>query len=224
MATPPIAGGLEAQVVLQANTAFSRDAVVNTFHFDRSGSSVPLATVLPLVRDALIAFYNTAPTGISANPLAYWISSLMDRSANVSKIKIYDLSASAPRVPTTYSFTLGTFASGDAGLPTEVSCCLSMKTAMPVREQRGRIYAGPLVSQAVNLDPPYIHVAGGLINTLRYAGANLRDAANPTAGMPALAIYSRKLNQMHAVTNFWVDNEFDTQRRRGRRATTRSTT
>jgi hypothetical protein len=30
-------------------------------------------------------------------------------------------------------------------------------------------------------------------------------------------------NLMHAVTEVWVDNEFDTQRRRGHRATTRVT-
>lgn len=223
MATPPLANALEAQVILAGLTGFSRDNVVNTFHFDRSGSSVPLATTLPLVRDALIAFYNGVPVGGGANPLANWLSVLLDRGANKSTIKIYDLSTTAPRVPTVYTFTLGAAASGDTGLPTEVAMCLSMKTADLTKRGRGRVYIGPLVSGAINLDPPNIHPNGGLLNSMRYAGRDLRDAANPSAGMPKLSVYSRLSNTMHEVTSFWVDNEFDTQRRRGHRATLRVT-
>ncbi len=223
MPTPPLANALEAQVVLAGTTGFPRDNVVNTFHFDRAGSTVPLATVLPLVRDALIGFYNSAPTSTSANPICNWISTLMDRGANKSTVKIYDLSQPAPRVPTIYQFQLGAASSSDTGLPTEVAMCLSLKTATLTRRGRGRVFIGPLVQPAVVFDPPNIHPNGGLLNSLRYSGADLRNAVNPSAGMPAWSVYSRLANVMHTVTEVWVDNEFDTQRRRGHRATQRVT-
>lgn len=225
MATPPLAGALEAQVILASNTGFSRDSVVNTFHFDRVGTA-PLGTVLPLVRDALVGFYNAGPIptgGGSANPIANWISSTISRVSNASTIKIYDLSLAAPRVPTVYQFTLGAYATGETGVPLEVAMCLSMKTNLPTRRGRGRIYIGPLVSGAINLDPPNIHPNGGMLNSLRWSGANLRDSFSAEAGMPRWSVYSRMGNLMHAVTEVWVDNEFDTQRRRGHRATTRVT-
>jgi hypothetical protein len=223
MPTPPLADALEAQVVLAGTTGFARDNVVNTFHFDRAGSTVPLGTVLPLVRDALIAFYNGVPVGGGANPLCNWMSILLDRAVDHSLIKIYDLSVAAPRIPTTYTWQLGVANSGDAGLPTEVAMCLSMKTALPTRRGRGRVFVGPLHSSSIVIDPPNIHPNGGLMNSLRYAGRDLRASANPSAGMPVWSVYSRLSNQMHAVTDVWVDNEFDTQRRRGHRATLRVT-
>jgi hypothetical protein len=85
------------------------------------------------------------------------------------------------------------------------------------------VYIGPLHNSAVVIDPPVVKPDGSLLNTLRYAGRDLRASVNPAAGMPAWSVYSRLSNEMHAVTEVWVDNEFDTQRRRGRRATTRVT-
>jgi hypothetical protein len=104
-------------------------------------------------------------------------------------------------------------------MPLEVSACLSYHGSaegVPAARQRGRVYIGPLQTQVLTVSSgvPEPIMLGELIDTLVTKGQNL-------AGNGALAddgwhwaVYSRVNELAYNITGGWVDNEFDTQRRR----------
>lgn len=222
MPLPPTPTGIFAQVVIPAGTGFSRDDCVNGFYFHTPGVATGTDAERDYVADTLVAFYNdTHSSGVP--PLATFISSLMSRTANKAIIKTYDMNDSHPRQPRVRNWTLGAAASSDNGLPTEVACCLSFSTnEIHGKSSRGRVFIGPLHSQVIVLDPPNVHMNGSFTNSLRWAGRFLMDADVGVTNSSKWSVYSRKYNELHPVQNAYVDNEFDTQRRRGHRATIRT--
>lgn len=118
-------------------------------------------------------------------------------------------------------------------LPLEVAVCLSFTgassalhtgTAVPLaRRRRGRIYTGPFI-EGVLANPGtgdlYPEIDPGYVATLTFAAHRL---ANSAAALDLVwCIYSRTARQITAVLGGWVDNEFDTQRRRQVKADTRT--
>jgi hypothetical protein len=217
-------GRVAAQVVFQGTSNLPEDIFVNTFHFLVESDPVTTADA-DRVQAALLSFYNTihAP---ATSPLANSISDTVSRTANATTTKVYDLGEPAPRVPVkTYSWTLGTGA-GSIGLPNEVALCLSYQTDIGSgdnpRTRRGRIYVGPCQSNnAVGLGGdviPNATMIGRLTASASYLAA-LGDAPSPTV---TWCVYSRVEDQFFAITKGWVDNAFDTQRRRGRKAQART--
>lgn len=222
MPAPARPGGIAAQVVLASTTGMGRDDTVNTFHFDTGGSAAIIQPQFDYVSTQLASFYNTSHHA-STNPLCSWLSAWIDRSANKAMIKLYDMGAAHPRQPHIYFFTLGAASPSDTGLPPEVALCGSYKAATLVGPSgRGRIYLGPLHANAVTQDQPHVHPATNLINGLAYSINFLYSLPGTGADASRWSVYSRKLNELHPVTAGWVDNEFDTQRRRGHRATVRT--
>lgn len=127
-------------------------------------------------------------------------------------VKIYDAQKPAPNYP------LATAANGTGMLATgvtrEVALCLSYYSTWNRPSYRGRLYL-PAV------------FAGGALSlrptpTQRANIASFRTVL--TSGLPAgtnWVVYSRKMNQSFGVSNWWVDDEWDTVRSRGMKATTR---
>jgi hypothetical protein len=116
------------------------------------------------------------------------------------------------------------------GLPDEVACCLSYRhfpydAGINPQSQRGRIYFGPLNPDAFEGSgggdewntPP--RPATAFKNILAAAASDLEDANDADN---TWIVYSRVLDQGFAVTDGWIDNAFDTQRRRGVAATART--
>jgi hypothetical protein len=105
--------------------------------------------------------------------------------------------------------------------PREVALCLSFRGAENVPRQRGRIFCGPVNAQterpADAIRTICLSLATGLANI---GGTNVdwcvfsRASVGPTGGLA---------DAFHPVKQAWVDDEWDTQRSRGLRATTRST-
>ncbi|HEY9016357.1 MAG TPA: hypothetical protein VIM84_14990, partial [Gemmatimonadales bacterium] len=172
MASPITPGGIAAQVILKAKTGFPRDDVVNTFHFRKADITPAWVDQANDVADTLESFYNE-PHGAGANPVCWYISSLIERATGAGIIKVYDLGQPSPRVPSIWPLTLGAGAGSDNGLPTEVSICGSYKgTAPQPRRGYGRVFIGPLHSNVVLLESPHVHMNSqavtAVVNAMRY--------------------------------------------------------
>lgn len=177
----------------------------NTWHFEADD-----LTALQLCFNALKTFYNTMTGSMSS----------MVRQTGW-EFKGYDDSDPMPRYPVLTETWSLTGAPSGAPAPPEVALCLSFQgdktSGVPQARRRGRIYF-PYV------DASTIHTDGrpttGLTSTLNAAGDALLTASLAAASW-AWMVFSVVSPGYTSVTNGWVDNEWDTQRRRGRKATAR---
>jgi hypothetical protein len=137
--------------------------------------------------------------------------------------KVYDRSDPIPRAPVIEGTWVLTSTPTSSTSPPEVCCCLSFQgdkeSGVSQARKRGRIYFGPI-------DTQYISNTGrpetALINALVSAGDALLTESVAATGW-TWCVFSASTGDSFPVTNGWVDNEFDTQRRRGRLATARTT-
>jgi len=187
----------------------AEDAVVNTWHFDTA--AIDLATAAQELSKDLGAFY------VALRPI---MSSVLRTLA----FRFYDLGTPAPRAP-----VQGTFATWTppptsfVPLPAEVALALSFYSSRNLPRQRGRIYVGPLNTSASG------SIAAGDVDVRPSTSAvqSVADAAKLLAdnvsvkGM-RLGVFSTVDNLLRPVTAGWVDNGYDTQRRRGGKATSRT--
>lgn len=192
-----------AQITIPMDSGLPEDAATNTLYFDADTEGD-----LDDVHDALSDFY------IAIDGL---YSSLVDGLGVV--VNYYRMSDPEPRTPVKTNGML-TWVTDSSASPTEVALVLSYQAAkisgLPQSRRRGRIYIGPLgggLSDRPN--------AVGQINPLVAAAQGLLDAST-AATTWTWAQYSPTNNEGANVVSGWVDNEWDTQRRRGRAATSRT--
>lgn len=130
----------------------------------------------------------------------------------VFTVKAYD----AQKAPPSYPLATATNGTGsiNSSLPREVALCLSYYSNFNRPSYRGRLYIpGHFIGGPLTLRPS----AGQMANALAW-GVTL------TSGLPAnhnWVVYSKKLGVANGVNRTWVDDEWDIQRSRGLRGTTR---
>jgi hypothetical protein len=213
------------QVVLDRDGLLPEDAVVNTWHFeaDAGGGSDrdKWDLDMPGLLDRVELFYVTV-AGIFAPTLA-----------GTGRIKAYDLSDAKPRVPRVVQEFTFVPSTSDA-LPAEVALCLSFKGAtesgVNMRRRKGRVFLGPLARTMIDGGTPVADVRPGTGNVSSVLTA-AEVMATGGSGTFRLSIYSPTSDPGETMVDaawndaveFWVDNAFDTQRRRGARATARQT-
>lgn len=220
----PIDHIVSSQVSFEDDSALPRDRSVNTFHFFNTvnpGGLPPSAADLDELDAAIVSFYKTAHTG-STNALQGFFSSTL---SGVWTIKHYLLSQALPRSPIRVT-TPAVIAPGGSAMPQEVALCLSYQAAkisgFNQRNRRGRIYFGPLAQTALGSTAARPNNnTDQLVPTLVAAGKFLVGHTWASAGW-RWVVYSHKFQTQATITDGWVDNEFDTQRRRGYRPTTRT--
>jgi hypothetical protein len=192
------------------------DRTVNVWHFEGPGSYVEDV-------DNAISLMNAFYTQISStqvNPIGYFLSPWVARAATRTA---YNMDAAIPRVPTTEALTLPT-SGGANGLPNEVAVCLSFEGAPPhTARRRGRVYIGPLWNGAG------VSVAATSASDGRVSDTLIHDltvAADllmlPLGGVVWVIRSSLPTPNYVPVVSGWVDNAFDTQRRRGQASTART--
>lgn len=202
-------GLIRAQARLAANTNIPEDVTTNTFHYIGVESDPQLSAVA----NVITAFY------ISVN------NYLSPSLSGAIEVVQYAMSDPEPREPiSVYTDDIGTV--GENGIPQEVALCISYKASpvsgSPPARRRGRIYLGPLSTQAL----------GGELDVETGSQPNaifLNDAVDAFVAMVdgigeedgAFVVYSPTSADSFGVVEVWADNEWDTQRRRGRRATSR---
>ena len=214
---------LLANVILNSSTGLAKDRVVNTFHIDTTGTPATVAAAWAL---NLTSFYKDVHSPGTLAIGAY-LSGDLSRAAAAHSMKFYDLGDPKPRAPIyEYVWQLASLSGSGANLPKEVAACLSYRTVptsgIPPARQRGRLFIGPLntnvLSGASTVNPT---LDSGFINALKGGASYLVGLGTPASGR--WMVYSRALGGIgYLVTNGWVDNAFDTQRRRGLAPTARN--
>jgi hypothetical protein len=134
--------------------------------------------------------------------------------------KVYDAEGAPPNPP------LGMFAGPAIGTqtpgPREVALCLSARGAPALsgrppgllKTERGRTFIGPLSTQYIAAERPSAFLQGRLLDV----GSNIKAI---TISQPGF-LWSAG-SDLVQVSEIYVDNEWDTQRRRGLRPTGRVT-
>lgn len=207
---PTLAGAALVQVVWDHSSALPRDALVNTLCFDvhNAGSSSSWKPLLSSVVGNGIG----AAAGSNGGLLGHMAECL----AGTYTVKVYDLGQSEPRDAFEEQFPFTVNAS-TVPLPNEVALCLSFKTSQGnvSPSNRGRIYFGPLNGSSCVAEDAHHNAipSTGLQSALLNLGTRLYDGA--IGNDMEWAVYSRKNNSLGLIQNCWVDNAFDTQRRRG---------
>lgn len=202
-------------VIFDAESNIPEDSVVNTFHFVQSGPLVDANNV----RDMLKDFYETQAPGASARVAQY----MSNQFKTTARVQMYNLDQPKPRPPV-YESTFTHAPGSTQVLPREVALVLSFQASREAGElqsrRRNRIYLGPLNTAGLvggtSLPAPQ------LITALTCAGAEMLRASN-AAFTWDWRVYSPTDNNYHPIDNGWVDNAWDTQRRRGRSPTARTT-
>lgn len=203
-------------------TGLPEDIVQNTFHVH---ADLELSTSqLEELTNAFGTFYQA---------IDQYLAPVLSPTVTTT---VYDLSDPEPRVvihEDSRALTLST----QHSIPEEVALCLSFQ-ALPVagqnqRRRRGRVYIGPLSLDAGTVPDSKRYVPNtALITALTQAAEDLSHDLNDVAegsvvtGQPInvyWVVYSQVGGTVSRVEEAWVDNAWDTQRRRGRGATARTT-
>jgi hypothetical protein len=124
------------------------------------------------------------------------------------EVRAYDFDGVLPTGPPVAVATANQAVANGVPGPREVAICLSYRAGPSTPRSRGRIYLGP-VSNFTTL--------GEYVDGPRGGGANqlgLRLANIVTLGAQ-WSLYSRTVQGFAAITNWSVDNAWDTQRSRG---------
>jgi hypothetical protein len=197
---------LRAQVVLQNRNNHPADAVVNTFHFTSDVGKTD-----PDLVTGLISFYNTVHAP-GTNSIGYYLSNNLSRNAGTMRIKVYDMAEPKPREPVESIWALDDLGSADP-LPNEMAACLSFYADRNLARRRGRVYIGPLMSNAgaEDLTAGDVRLTNGFRDALVGGGTYLLTLP----GSATWCTHSTVDNAWRPVTAGWVDTAFDVQRRRG---------
>lgn len=126
-----------------------------------------------------------------------------------------------------FPFTLDAATGSTWPLPLEVAVCVSFtgetssQPGVPVASRRGRVYIGPLQSNAIDTSVDgFPNPSSGIMTALAGAASRLAALGGPGDGW--WSVFSRTRWAWTPVESGWIDNEFDTQRRRDLDATTRT--
>lgn len=215
-----VVGGIRVQAVFQGVSGLPEDRYVNTWHFADTGGGPTVDADFDAAIAKLEEFYmvNNPITGSKVwNLLA---GANFDQTG--SQWRCYNLEQDIPRTP--YIVSMATFPAdaASAALPSEVAMCLSYRGLVSTPSTRGRLFIGPLNASVVTTGSAPAIVDVNARNTLVQAAERLRTSA----GGPIWSILGGNGaggQQMVTIAGGWVDDAFDTQRRRGEVATTRTT-
>lgn len=202
---------VRAQVILHTVDALSANYLTNSWCF-RTSDDPGSADFLDYT-NCFKDFYDDL-AGILGAPLAQ----------NGHEVKYYDLEQA---VPPNYPLAINNWnlASNPSttGLPSEVAICLSfqgVKTpGFPQNRRRGRVYLGPIATSINTAARPSSGARSQICDAAATLCSNLKAADAP--GL--LSVWSHVDNDAVEVNDGWVDDTFDTQRRRGVQSTSRTT-
>jgi hypothetical protein len=200
---------LRATSTLLLSSGLPNDVVSNTTYWQYTTSSASDAY------DEISARIEAAYADIST-----YLSVAVSRNVGSSEITMYDMADTEPRVPVREdTFTLG--GAESAGLmPTEVALVLSFHgpfaSGVANARRRGRLYLGPWTLERCDYRPDSTLIGacidfGETLSTNIGAADVLWSQHSPTASTE------------FAVVGGWVDDAWDTQRRRGYEPATRTT-
>lgn len=173
-----------------------------------------------LARDAFVITPHFNDSGVGTDPdslcedLADAIDTLIGASgAHQIEVKAYDAQGSVPVFPQGQAIR-NVGGAPASSVPREVACCLSFYSERNRPRYRGRLYIPlPILGLPAGVRPSTAcqDAVGAFAQVFQDLGGVDVD----------WSVFSRADNVARPVTNWWVDNEWDTIRSRGLRATGR---
>ena len=203
-----IMADVRVQIILHTANNVSEDYATNSWCVigdDVAGQTTQITT-------AFKDFYDDIVVDLSATI-----------AQNGHEAKFYDLPGTPPNYP--FEEEVWNLASAPTGtsMPDEVAMCLSFQgtriPGIPQARRRGRVYIGPLDISWLNTDGRPLQTR---ITNLANAATTLKSNLAALSPTVLLGVWSPTDGAAVAVNNGWIDNAWDTQRRRGRDATTRT--
>jgi hypothetical protein len=209
MADPVIADHWRAQAIFQGSSNLPEDRFVNTFAFRNDGVGNPAEDIADALRD----FYGVAGAPSTATVASFMCGAAMNTAP--LEVRVYDLGAPPPREPTILTRAV-VRPTGTDCFPAEAALALSYYAGINQPRYRGRIFIGPLTESAGNL-------VGGAIRPSPVLQNAMLDSAASALSRPDLTwvLISQTDGVARVITDMWVDNAFDTIRKRGPEATSR---
>lgn len=238
-----MAFAVKAVVQLRALTGLAEDAVDNSFYFLYDGANdPPSGAELTALTTRLVNFYN-ATNAPSTDDLASQIGEQMTRASNGCAIYYYQ--SATISVPANWgtpidvrSWTLSNAVAGNT-LPSEVALVASYHADLtdvpetqtnpspppavirPASRLRGRLFIGPLMAGSGTEDATTHEFRPSSAYQLVLSRAmQALEAANDSTWNWAQA--SQTTGELTLVVGGYVDNSYDTQRRRGLAPTART--
>jgi len=194
-------GDVRAQAILHSEDLVVANYATNSWAFHSSGTITDFTGLTTCLKD----FYDDLAT--------YWPSTM---AQNGHQVKFYELPGLTPNYPveeTTFNLAANPT---QTPFPSEVSLCLSFQgervPGFPQARRRGRVYIGPLGSNASGTDA---RPSSTFINVLATAAATFKSNVEALTEPIEWAVWSPADSAAVNVDNGWVDNAWDTQRRRG---------
>lgn len=207
-------GFIRAQAVFQGATNLPEDRFVNTFHAEWFGTLTTYDQAAIVWAADVASFYLTAGSNGRS------IAQLMSPFISTFEVLTYDMDvAEGEREPTVFPQTW-TDPGGANTMPEEVAVCVTLHGAEPITpRRRGRLFIGPLMhntdvySSANNTTPTRVNIGAGqsIGTTIAAACVDLRDQANTTWAIRSVTPTENYV----AIEGGWIDNAFDTIRKRG---------
>lgn len=204
----------KTMVIFQGASGLPEDRFVNNFHADQVLDDHAISATN--ISNALFTFYNTPPPPRTES-VGQFLSPYVNRAYET---RTYRMADPLPRVPEIRLSTLPAVPAGTEGLPEEVAIVASFHGDPPVTpRRRGRVFIGPLNSFALDGGTTS---APASVDTLRRA--ILTEACERLANETDFAwvVYSPTGATLTPVTGGFVDSAYDTMRKRGPEATTRT--
>lgn len=217
-----------AQVVLHRDSGLARDDIVNVWHFQGD----PTAGGIGSERER----WDNLSNGLAGRLKTFYqaistkLAKTVDPSAAV--IKLYDMRDPKPQLPR-YQETFALGLTANDSMPNEVALCLSMRAeAVPgvnMRRRRGRVYLGPfgwgqmLGTEAGADHRPSAMAVGQILDAAAALATGVSGSARLAVYSPTTDVTESLDDALNDVKHLWIDDAWDTQRRRGASATTRQT-
>lgn len=222
------------QHIYNHKSGLAADAVVNTWYFRSIATPVDDAPMdfVTIIND----FYNQQYTPLTTSVVQFIATVQMATLRET--YKVYDMDHAEPRTPVLVHTppTPSPANSATAALPSEVAVCLSYKaTAVsgsnPARS-RGRFFLGPLNTSILSADAsnsasrPLATARTAILECINRAADLAWTTYNwqwvgfsPTNNNTAMP--SEDPDAWYRINECWMDDAFDTQRRRGVAPTSR---
>lgn len=197
-----------AQVTIKTTDALPANFLTNTLYFDQ-GTSV---ATFDAIRDQIVLHYSSLASQFYPSTVAQV----------GHEIKFYDVLQAPPSYPiVSYVFNMAATPSGDP-LPSEVALVASFQgpkiSGIKQARRRGRNYIGPLKASLNTLGRPSATALTNLAAAYDLFGTQVNAITDVD-----WVVWSGVSLTATPITDGWVDNAFDTQRRRGVQTTSRTT-
>lgn len=219
---------LKVTAIFPYTTLLPQDVAQNTFYFRTVSTEATPAEITTAI-GAVARLYivgGTAPDPVK--PLGEWLGDIIDEDEFRIRCVSFD-PATGDEIGEATISEHPELVVGNNCLPLEVAFCLSFRAAWTTPAQqarrRGRVYLGPLAPAVLVSTPPPAPIVDLMEAGAFYMERLLSESvAGVGGGDPApWCVWSRTDGSLHDVVGGWVDNEWDTQRRRGLRPTYRET-